>query len=542
MGITVSLLISLANPGLSAWADEPPVAAPAASGFPFVDTITEVFRGSDKKAPAAIEEAPMGTPPVRYKEGAKRPSAMMQSGQPGTVDTSALSPSTPPMQALTDIQMPRPIDLTAPASDVWQRIRNGFAVPNLDSPLVAEKQGLYVARPQQLKIMFERASLYLYYITEQCERRGLPTELALLPFIESAFNPHAMSPARASGLWQFIPSTGRSYGLKQDSVRDERRDILASTGAALDYLTTLYEMYGDWYLALASYNWGEGSVARAIDRNRSQGLPTDYLSLSMPDETRNYVPKLQAIKNIINSPAAFNISLPQLSNEPYFTTVVKPTGLDIKNAAKMADMSIDEFKALNPSFNKPQVRQGEPVTVLVPTSKVDLFLSNLDKNAKAGDSDAFRLDENVLSGRGVGLKGRISGNTGILNQQGGDGSTLPTIEEGQTGLAIFRDPYQYEKQATQLSQANPLAEIKRYQFEEPMRRAPARGYGVRPSKHQHGRGHVSVSSKGTSHGKSAASSKTSTKPTVKTGATKASATAGKNSPSTKGVIRARPGR
>src|SRR6185503_8935706 len=190
------------------------------------------------------------------------------------------------------------VDLTAPPDDLWQRIRIGFSMPNLDSPLVDEKVAYYAARPEYLKRMFERSRRYLHHIVEELERRGMPTELALLPMVESAFNPLAYSRAHASGLWQFIPGTGKRYELAQNWWFDARRDIVASTSAALDYLTDVYEMHGHWHLALASYNWGEGAVARAIAKNRAAGLPADYLSLTMPAETRHYVPKLQALKNI----------------------------------------------------------------------------------------------------------------------------------------------------------------------------------------------------------------------------------------------------
>ncbi|MFN7835897.1 MAG: transglycosylase SLT domain-containing protein [Burkholderiaceae bacterium] len=373
---------------------------------------------------------------------------------------------------------PTLVDLTQPPSDLWQRIRYGFAVPNLDSPLVAERQAWFVARPQQLKIMFERSSLYLYYITQECERRGLPTELALLPFIESAFNPHALSPARASGLWQFIPSTGKSYGLQQNTLRDERRDIIASTNAALDYLTTLYEMYGDWYLALASYNWGEGSVARAIDKNRSLGLPTDYLSLQMPDETRNYVPRLQAIKNIISSPDAFKLSLPQIDNEPYFTTIVKPRHIEIKAAAKMADMSVEEFKALNPSFKRPPMRKNERepehVTLLVPISKLDTFITNMDRDGRNGAPSTGAtapLPYYAANVPPVGLKGRMSSGNARLAELSGASDAL--------GGGLYRDPYEYAQQASLHSQQNPLAQIRRYSSEDPPRRVQRTTYTPR---------------------------------------------------------------
>src|SRR6185295_1314378 len=213
------------------------------------------------------------------------------------------------------------IDRTAPVDDVWQRIRNGFAVPDLDNALVREKTRYYAARPEYMQRIVDRSRLYLYHIVEEIEKRGMPTELALLPMVESAFNPMAYSRAHASGLWQFIPGTGKRFELEQNWWYDARRDIVESTNAALDYLAKLYEMHGDWQLALASYNWGENAVARAIAKNQAAGLPTDYASLSMPAETRQYIPKLQALKNIIANPEPFGIVLGPIPNQPYFTTI-----------------------------------------------------------------------------------------------------------------------------------------------------------------------------------------------------------------------------
>ena len=211
-----------------------------------------------------------------------------------------------PSREVRDDLPPIPtIDLTTPPDDLWQRMRNGFAMPDLDSPLVADRQAWYLNRPDLLKRIFERSRRYLHHIVGELEKRGMPTELALLPIVESSFNPLAYSSARALGMWQFIPSTGKSYKLQQNWWFDQRRDIVASTSAALDYLQYIYEMHGDWHLALASYNWGEGAVGRAIAKNQARGLPTDYLSLKMPGETRYYVPKLQAIKNIIAQPQLF---------------------------------------------------------------------------------------------------------------------------------------------------------------------------------------------------------------------------------------------
>jgi len=194
--------------------------------------------------------------------------------------------------------------------------------------------------------------------------------------VESAFNPTAYSRSHASGLWQFIPSTGKHYNLRQDSWLDERRDPVASTHAALDYLDYLFDYQGDWFLALASYNWGEGAVRRAIEKNEALGLNTDYLSLKMPNETRNYVPKLQAIKNIISNPTAYQIALPNINNEPYFTIVRGPSHMDIEVAARLADMSIDEFTFLNPAYQRDIIPKDRPL-ILLPKDKAAIFEANL---------------------------------------------------------------------------------------------------------------------------------------------------------------------
>lgn len=261
--------------------------------------------------------------------------------------------------------------------DLWERIREGFAIPDLDNELVRNRERYYAARPDYMQRMTERASRYLFHIVEEVQRRGLPTELALLPFIESAFNPQALSSARASGMWQFIPSTGRHYDLKQNIFRDERRDVLASTRAALDYLTRLHGMFGDWHLALAAYNWGEGSVQRAIARNRQQGRPTDYESLRMPTETRYYVPKLQAIKNIVARPEAFGLSLAPIENHPYFLTVEIQRDIDVDLAVSLAGLERTEFMALNPQLNKPVILAAGVPQILLPYDNAKRFIRNL---------------------------------------------------------------------------------------------------------------------------------------------------------------------
>jgi membrane-bound lytic murein transglycosylase D len=237
----------------------------------------------------------------------------------------------------------------------------------------------YSARPDYFERTTTRASRYLYYVVQELEKRNMPTELALLPFIESAFNPQAYSSAKAAGMWQFIPSTGRDFNLKQNAFMDERRDVLASTDAALTYLQRLYGMFGDWQLALAAYNWGEGSVQRAINKNRAAGLPTDFNSLSriMPAETQNYVPKLQAVKNIIATPGQYGIILPKVDNQPYFVTIGKTRDIDIKLAAQLAELSLDEFKALNPQYNRPVIIGSSETQILLPKSNAEKFKENL---------------------------------------------------------------------------------------------------------------------------------------------------------------------
>ena len=292
-----------------------------------------------------------------------------------------LPPLPDPSREVKDDLPPIPtIDLTTPPDDLWQRMRNGFSMPDLDSPLVADRQAWYLNRPDLLKRIFERSRRYLHHIVGELEKRGMPTELALLPIVESSFNPLAYSSARALGMWQFIPSTGKNYKLQQNWWFDQRRDIVASTGAALDYMQYIYEMHGDWHLALASYNWGEGAVGRAVAKNRAKGLPTDYRSLKMPAETAYYVPKLQAIKNIIAQPQLFGISLDPIPNRPYFGTVERSEKMDIALAARLAEIPVDEFIALNPAYSRPVMPTATNSPLVLPVEKVQTFLDNLQSH------------------------------------------------------------------------------------------------------------------------------------------------------------------
>ncbi len=353
-------------------------------------------------APSAVEPVARATPigpaptaaPARTAETARtipRPSGSTLARvapEPARLTTESAIRSVPstPIEASREIRDTLPIsqtiDLTTPADDLWERIRKGFGMPNLSSPLVLDRQIWYASRPGDLRRMAERSRRYLYHIVEELEKRGMPTELALLPMVESAFNPMAYSSAHASGLWQFIPSTGKTYNLRQNWWYDARRDVIASTSAALDYLQFLYDMHGDWHLALASYNWGENAVARAIERNRARGLPTDYLSLTMPQETRYYVPKLQAIKNIVANPEAFRIDLNHIPNQPYFVTVAKTKDIDIQLAAKLAEMSVEELIALNPAHNRPVISASQGETLVLPADHAEIFLANLESHDK----------------------------------------------------------------------------------------------------------------------------------------------------------------
>lgn len=265
-------------------------------------------------------------------------------------------------------------------TDLWSRIRSGYAIPNLENRLVTHQTDWYGNRVDYLKRIIQRGSRYLYYVVDALEKRGMPTDLALLPFIESAFNPNAVSSAKASGMWQFMPATGRDFNLKQSLFKDDRRGVLDSTEAALDYLQRLYNMFGDWQLALAAYNWGEGSVQRAIKRQQAKGLPIDFDSLSahMPAETKNYVPKLQAVKNIIGNPEQFGLNLPPLENTPYFTSVRKEKDIDVDLAARLADIPVSEFKALNPQFNRPIITGGNNTAILLPIDKLATFEDNFN--------------------------------------------------------------------------------------------------------------------------------------------------------------------
>ena len=267
--------------------------------------------------------------------------------------------------------------LPPPVGDLWERIVAGYAMPDIDGPLVEKWEQWYSSRPDYVARMVERSRRYLYHIVNEVGARRMPMEIALLPMVESAYNPVAMSTSRASGIWQFIPSTGKHYGLTQNFWVDSRRDVVAATDKALEYLTKLHDDFDDWQLALAGYNWGEGNVAKAIARNKAKGLPTNYLSLSMPAETRNYLPKLQAVKNIVRDPEKYGLILADIPDAPFFTVVKTTRKMDTKRAAEIAELSLEEFVALNPQHNRPVIAGADEQSILLPIDNAEIFAAKL---------------------------------------------------------------------------------------------------------------------------------------------------------------------
>jgi membrane-bound lytic murein transglycosylase D len=332
-------------------------------------------------------QAPVEIAPVPAM-AASAAAPVVATAVPPAMTASASSLPLAPANAASAVAVPQPVDPLRPEvrpnlndntaqTDLWARVRRGFAMPNLTGELVRSREQSYAQDPEYVQRMTERGGRYLFHIVEELERRRMPTELALLPIVESAFNPQATSHARASGMWQFMPKTGKHFDLKQNIFRDDRRDVLASTRAALDYLSKLHTMFGDWHLALAAYNWGEGSVQRAISQNRAQGLPTNYASLRMPNETRLYVPKLQAVKNIVARPADFAITLPPLRNHPYFLSVPIDRDLDVAMALKLSGLPLGEFQTLNPQMNKPVILAAGTPQILLPYDNANQFVREL---------------------------------------------------------------------------------------------------------------------------------------------------------------------
>jgi len=365
----------------------PPDSAPASTAAaPAASTATQLavagpWRSSAIQLPAADSSAtaspapgpaPMD-PAVAAMRSAAPPLSLAPASDPAAFTTYHANPS----EKAAEVVGPNlPLAATA-EKDLWSRIRRGFKMADLDTKRTQASTRWYAAQPDYIARMTSRADRYLYHIVEEIEKRGMPTELALLPFVESAMQPEAISFAQAAGLWQFIPSTGKLYSLEQNLWKDERFGVIESTRAALDYLQKLYAEFGDWQLALAAYNCGEAGVEHALARARAAHRSLAYKDLRLPRETQYYVPKLQAIKNIIADPQRYGIELPDIRNEPYFIAMNKTRDMDVVTAARLADMPIDDFRALNPAFNRPLILGASSPTILIPADRADTFEANL---------------------------------------------------------------------------------------------------------------------------------------------------------------------
>ena len=278
-------------------------------------------------------------------------------------------------------------NLPPQTKSIWPRLKNGFAFKSKPSrrakKAIKKYEKWYKDRPEYMDRMLNRSEKYLFHVLEQVELRGMPTEIALLPMIESAYNPLAKSRMKAMGMWQFIPSTGKIYGLKQNWWKDDRRNVIDSTTAALDYLEKLYGMFGSWELALAAYNAGEGRVGRSIKKNKKLKKPIDYYNIRLPRETRNYVPKLLAIKNIITNPEKYNLYINDIADRPYFASIPLPKEIDTDLIAEFSEIPMEEFQLLNAQHKRPLMRSEHySQEVLLPINAIQTFHSNMAINDK----------------------------------------------------------------------------------------------------------------------------------------------------------------
>ena len=319
--------------------------------------------------PQPVEPVGAAVPPAEpsstYPEAPTPPSAQATEPTDGT-----LNDSIGQVTGLTPAQY----------ADLFDRMRAGFKLEDVDRVAVDQQLNWFATHPDYLEHAFGRAELYLYHIVTELEARGMPLEIALLPVVESAFEPYAYSRARASGLWQFIPDTGSRYGLKQDWWYDGRRDVVESTRAALDYLQSLHDEFnGDWLLAIAAYNCGEMAVEHALDVNRAKGKPLDFWSLKLPKETQAYVPKLLAMRRLVAEPESYDISISPIPNQPYFARVDTGGQIDLKLAAEIAGVSDEELYELNPAFHRWATDPNGPHYLLLPVDGAQVFIQNISQ-------------------------------------------------------------------------------------------------------------------------------------------------------------------
>ena len=310
----------------------------------------------------------------------------------------------------------------APITDLWQRLRNGYAIPYPELHKDTQQQlSWFVKHPDYIGRVVERARPYLFHIVTELEQRGMPLEIALLPVVESGFQPFAYSHGRASGLWQFIPGTGKVYGLKQNWWYDGRRDVIQSTRAALDYLEKLHNDFGDWQLALAAYNCGEGTVGRAIRKNKKAGKDTDFWSLDLPKETSAYVPKLMAVAHLIQNPEKYELTLSPIDNKPFLTVVDVGAQMDLALAAKLAEISTEEMYQLNPGFNQWATMPEGPHRLVIPIAKSEIFEKGLA--SLPTDQRVQWTRHKIQSGESLGVIARhYKTTTAVLKEANGLGS------------------------------------------------------------------------------------------------------------------------
>jgi len=384
------------------------------------------------------------------------------SGCASTGDWSSDTPTKPnpnaSKAARVNLQSQSVSKVYAPSDNLWLRIRDGFQMEPMNSPLEIEQVRWLSARPDYVHRSMARSSRYLFYIVQEVNARNMPTEIALLPFVESAFVTNAKSSAKAVGLWQFMPATGKDFRLTQNVFRDERKDVVQSTDAALDYLQRLQNQFGSWELALAAYNWGAGNVAKAQKRNIAAGLPTDYESLTMPKETRQYVPKLMAYRQIVLDPSAYGIVLPELENHPYFVALDVNNDIDVALVIKLAEIPSEEFHNLNPSFNKPVILSNANQQILLPFAHAEIFQDNLKNYSKPLSSwtavkvsktenleqaaKTLGVDQDTLRDingipRGMRIK---AGSTVLIPKTSSRAGDVPTILADNASLSLEKPP------------------------------------------------------------------------------------------------------
>jgi membrane-bound lytic murein transglycosylase D len=325
--------------------------------------------------PVRVVAAPMSAPLVQFSAPMAASSALALPDEATTILPTVEEDEVAQVD-MDPVQL-SPEDL-AKFGDVWERMRRGFQMDTaIDNDRIAAQRNWYAQHQAYLDRMSARASRYMFHTVTEAEKRGIPTELALLPVIESGYDPFALSRAQASGMWQLIPGTAKILGVKQSWWYDGRRDVVESTRAAYDFLLSLHNKFGDWYLALAAYNCGPGAVQRAIDRNRDDGLPTDFWSLRLPAETMSYVPRLIAVAQLVAEPAKYGVTIQPIVNEPHFREVTMPAQIDLSKAAKLAGLTMDELYQLNPAFNHWATDPQGPHRLLVPSDTPDDFESQL---------------------------------------------------------------------------------------------------------------------------------------------------------------------